>query len=158
MTVTDAFLLARYAASSDAGFKRMGVKDFALRVAYDFFERKTSSEPFSEIILHPTSSQQQQPETSNVTLTWEQAMEFHKFGKTNQRDGNGALVRRSCTMKEEGCKGGTGTSECQHPACLATKKAKTNRFGDTFGVFVCSNIICQKKHWVNVANQSNMEA
>lgn len=158
MTVTDAFLLARYSAADDAGLKRMSIKDFALRTSYDLFRRKTTAEPFSEIILNNTSSQQQQLETSNSPLTWEQAMEFHKFDITNQRDSNGARARRACSMKAEGCKGGSGTTECQHPACIATKNARTNRYGDTFGVFVCKNIFCQKQHWINVANQSRNEA
>ena len=132
----------------------MSIKDFALRLSYDLFNRKTSAEPFSEIILTNAFSQQQLLETSNDPLTWEQAMEFHKFDITNQRDSTGARARRACSMKAEGCKGGVCTTECQHPACIEKKNARMNRHGDTFGVFVCKNIFCQKQHWIDIANQS----
>jgi hypothetical protein len=154
MTVTDAFLLARYSAADDAGLKRMGIKDFAARTSYDLFNRRATAEPFSEIILNNTASQQQQLESTDSPLTWEQAMEFHRFEITNQRDSNNARTRRSCSMKAADCKQGVSTLECQHPACIAKKNRGNNRFGDTTGVFVCKNILCQKQHWIEVANQS----
>ena len=156
MTVTDAFQLARYAASDEAGIKNMNIREFALRTAYDLFHRKTSSEPFSEIILPGTSSQQQNDNNMNDSspLTWEQAMLTHEFRPTKQRDGSGFLVRRACCMKQIGCHSKPGTKECSHPGCLAKIKAGSNRYGDTFGVFVCDNMLCRKKHWEEIAAQS----
>ena len=137
----------------------MSMKDFALRTAYDLFHWKASAEPFSEIILEGTSSQQQQQQcnTSNSPLTWMDAMVCQVIKSTGQRDNNGNRVRRACSIKEPGCDGRPGTKQCSHPSCVTLKKAGNNRFGDTFGVFVCENIHCQKKHWENVAAQSRLE-
>jgi hypothetical protein len=84
-------------------------------------------------------------------------MEFHQIKQTQQRDGSDHLVRRACSMKESGCDGRPGTKECSNEACMATKKAGINRFGDTFGIFICENTLCRKKHWMKVAAQSGNE-
>ena len=157
MTVTDAFLLARFSASSDAGFKRMSIKDYALHTAYDLFHRNTSAEPVSEIIISDTLPRHQQRETSNSPITWEQAMETHVFRPTTQRDSNGALTRRKCSVKEPSCENCYGTRECSHEACRAIRKPANNRHPDTFGVFVCEKTACRKKHWMTIANQSRIE-
>lgn len=154
MTVTDAFQLARYGASDTWGFKNMSVKDYALNTSYDLFNWKRSAQPFSDLVSG-TSLQQQQHNTSNTSLTRDQAMMCHIIKPTTQRDGSGHLVRRACMMKEPGCDGKPGTKECSHEACLATKKVGNNRFGDTFGVFICENMLCRIKHWENVAALSH---
>ena len=157
MTVTDSYQLARYSASDDAGIKGMSIREYSLRTSYDLFHRKTTAEPFSEILLNNISSKQPQRETSNLSLTWAEAMEFHQIKPTQQRNGSGHLVRRACSMKEPGCDGRPGTKECSHEACMAIKKAGNNRFGDTFGIFICENTLCRKKHWMTVAAQSRNE-
>lgn len=158
MTITDAFVLSRYSASDDAGLKGMNIKEYALRTAYDLFHRKTTAEPFSEIMLgNNTFSKHQQHDTSNSSITVEQAMLSHAFKPTKQRDANNALVRRACSMKEPGCELRPGTKECSHEACMEIKKPGNNRFGDTFGVFVCENMLCRMKHWKTVAHQSIIE-
>jgi hypothetical protein len=160
MTVTDAFQLARHAASDTSGIRRMGIKEFALRCCYDMFNRKTADEPLSEVVSsNPPSSMQQHhhSETSNTPISKDEAMLAHQIKKTKQRDGSNNPTRRHCSMKEEGCEGKAISYECQHPACLQFKKAGNNRFGDTFGVFICDNMACRMKHWNNVVEQSRVE-
>jgi hypothetical protein len=160
MTVTDAFQLARYAASTGCEVKRMGIKDFAFRTCYDMFTRKTSEEPISQIISNSNQHQSNTfslHETSNTPISKDEAMLSHQIKKTKQRDGSNNPTRRHCSMKEEGCDGKAISYECQHPACLQFKKAGNNRFGDTFGVFICDNMACRMKHWNNVVEQSRVE-
>jgi hypothetical protein len=74
----DAFQLARYSVSNQAGFKQMGIKDFALRTAYNLFHWEATS-----------SQQQHQRNTSNSPVTWMDAMVCHVIKSTGQRDNNG---------------------------------------------------------------------
>jgi hypothetical protein len=158
MTVTDAFQLARYSCSTGSGVRRMSVKDFAMRTCHDMFTRKTSREPFAENIVHATTTTlQQQHNTLNSPMTYFDAQAAHPIKKTQQRDGSGNPTRRHCQIKEEGCETRAMSRECQHPACMATKKPGSNRHGDTFGVFICDNQRCMNKHWSNVVELSRVE-
>lgn len=158
MTVTDAFQLARYSSSDTSGIRKMGIKEFALRTCYDMFNRKTSDEPRSEIFSsNSSSSMQQHHETSNAPISKDKAMLAHQIKKTKRRDGSNNPTRRHCSMKEEGCEGKAISYECQHPACLDFKKVGNNRFGSTYGIFICDNMACRMKHWNNVVEQSRVE-
>lgn len=164
MTVIDAFQLARYSCSTGCGVKQMSVQDFAMRVSHDMFERKTSQEPTAENIVHAsivhastTTSLQQHQETSNPAMTYFEAQAAHQIKRTSQRDGSGNPTRRHCQIKAEGCVGRAMSRECQHPACMATKKPGVNRHGDTFGVFICENQGCMNKHWNTVVELSQVE-
>ena len=160
MTVTDAYLLAKYSSSTKSGIKSMSIQDFATRVAYDLFEYKSSDQPCSEIldgnntslaaagVGTSTSLQRREP------ITWQEAMLCHQIDRTPQVDGRGDASRRQCRMKQSGCQG-SGSDECQHEGCRRSVTGATNRHGPTYGIFICRNILCQQAHWINIAEQSN---
>jgi hypothetical protein len=165
MTVTDAYLLAKYSCSTASGIKKMSIRDFATRVAYDLFEHKESEQPCSEILGNHTSPASASAaggagggtaisSQHHAPLTWQEAMPHHQIRRTTQMDSSGNAVRRACVMKAPGCIGGLGTKECNHKACREFLKPGTNRWGATYGIFICDNILCQQAHWIRVAEQS----
>jgi hypothetical protein len=172
MTITDAFLLAKYHSKSNSLVKKMSIREFALRVAYDMLKRKVDDEQRNDIIgddlLDPDSTAagasfgMQQQNTARP-LQWHDVMEFHQFGLTAQRGTDGKPCRRACSMKaDDNCetksKGKPFTLECQNKACLAIENSSKNIHGKTTGVFVCSNYACQKAHWILIANQARASA
>ena len=165
MTITDAFLLAKYHAGSQSPVQKMSIRDFALRVAYDMWHRKVDDESRNEILgddlitdsgTAGASSHVQQENTG--PLEWYNVQESHTFGLTAQRGSDGKPCRRACMIKADGCetieKRKTFSQECQHPACLSIKHPAKNKHGETTGVFVCNNFACKKGHWKQIADQA----
>ena len=152
--VTDAYSAAKYQAPPSANISKMGVKNFAMHVVYDLWNRKVSKEPVSEILCgHPsntrTSFSGQNAQLANQStgpLAFGNIVELHPIRKTVQRGKGNDLVRRKCHAKAAGCHGQCNT-ECQHPVCMDKTVGVRNRFGSTKGTFVCMNQACQMKHW-----------
>lgn len=168
MTITDAFLLAKYSAGSNAEVQKITIRDFAYRVAFDMWDRKVSDQPRNEIldgILATDSStvggatsrglEQQKPASS---LEWYDMQQSHQISLTDQKDNNGKPCRRACTIKAAGCESvgderKAVSKECKHPACMSITNTSKNKYGQTLGTFICSNYECQKEHWDRIAKQ-----
>lgn len=170
MTITDAFLLAKYHASSNSEVKKMSIREFALRVSYDMWHQKIDDEPRHDILgddlldlpnAAGASSGAQQQNTARP-LEWHDVMEKHIFGLTDQSGSDGKPCRRACAIKASGCdtivKKRTVSQECQHQACRSIIHPARNSHGATKGIFVCSNIACQKGHWSRIADQAQAAA
>jgi hypothetical protein len=169
MTITDAFLLAKYHATSNSEVQKMSIREFALRVSYDMWHRKIDDEPRHDILgddlldlpnAANASSGAQQQNTAHP-LEWYDVMDSHTFGLTTQRGGDGKPCRRACSIKaDKNCEtiqhNRPTSQECQHQACMLIKNAAKNVHGITTGVFVCKNVACRKEHWNRVATQARL--
>jgi hypothetical protein len=169
MTITDAFLLAKYLAGSDAEVQKMTIKDFAYRVAFDMWDRKVSNQPRNEILDGilaiatdcPTTVGGTTSSSSDKTassLEWYHVQKSHQISLTDQKDNNGKPCRRACTIKAAGCESvgderKAVSKECKHPACMSITNSSKNKYGQTQGTFICSNFECQKEHWDRIAKQ-----
>lgn len=170
MTITDAFILAKYSAGTNAEVQKMTIREFAFRVAYDMWNRKLADEPRNQILDGVLNS----PDLSTVgvggvrgselqtatpqLLSWYDIQESHQISLTEQRDGNGKPCRRACIIKSKGCESvgdakKTVSSECKNPACISITNSSKNMHGQTKGTFICSNFACQKEHWDRIAQQ-----
>lgn len=168
MTITDAFLLAKNSAGSNAEVQKMSIKDFAYRVAYDMWNRKVADEPKNEILdgipatdlstVGGATSRNLGQQNTASSLSWYDLQESHEISLTAQKDSNGKPSRRACTIKSIGCQSvGVGKKcvsyECKNSACMSIVYPARNMHGESQGTFICSNHACRKEHWERIAKQ-----
>jgi len=160
ITVTDAFLLARYSVPSASQIVRMSMADWAGYVAHDFFTMRVSRKARNVEAMNLEEGFEVGPdgaigtgEEMRSAITMESVMLGHQITRTSQKSGqSGAAKKRRCSMNAEGCKstGADVRNECSHQSCLAKINGPANRFGSTRGVFICENNACRLKHWKEV--------